>query len=88
MVNLLAILSYVIFALAPLTQTWAIWKKRDSQGVALAWPILFNIAMVMVAPGIIETGRTTLVAGHLSGLAANLANLGFILRFRRRQPSG
>jgi|GEM_PF-3208674 len=37
------------------------------------------------------TGKLPLIIGHLSGLAANLINLGVILWFRRpprRQPSG
>lgn len=80
--------AYVIFIFAPLTQAFKILKTKMSDEIALAWPLMLIAAMCLIVPGMVETGKPILIIGHLITLLANLINLGAILWFRRRQPSG
>jgi len=72
---------YLVSAVAPTSQVLRSLRRKDTQDIALGWPILVMVALGMILPRVIQVKDKVLIFGHLLTMGANFVNLTLIVYY-------
>jgi hypothetical protein len=79
-------IAYAFFAIAPLFQTWRLYKRKQSGDISLSYFFLAIAAQTLLVPRLIAVTNDSLVlTGHLFSLATNVLAFAATLYYRRLQ---
>ncbi len=76
--------AYAFFVIAPIVQTWRLYKRKTSHDISLSYFILSIAAQTLLVPRLINiTNDSLLLTGHLVTLGTNLIVLVAAIYYRQ-----